>query len=239
MRFPIISVLNPFAAEVVGAVFVCAVAICGVSQECLAQHLYTVEAAAGTALISGKDANADIDGQSTRTLVRGLYWRLGGGFAATPPGRRYSLFINGSFMYDRSGMTAVAVREAVVSNPQNVSLLAATSGKARFYSAMLEPTLRFPASSCVRGYVFGGFGWLQRSLDFNGTSTQGSLLQPTSPGVFGTGGNSGAFDVGGGLDGELTRGGAGPRVFVEVRYLRGTGLNGGTALIPLSAGFRW
>jgi len=226
--------------------------VCAVSQISLAQdfpgfHPYTLEAAAGTALISGADANAEINGQSTRTLTEGLFWRLGGGFAVIGPRvgdqytsrRSWSLFINGSFMYDRSGMTTQAVREAVVSNPQNVALLAATSGKARFYSAMLEPTLRLPASGPVRGYVFAGYGWLQRSLYFNGTSTQGSLLQPTSPGVFGTGGNSGAFDVGGGLDGELTRGGAGPRVFVELRYLRGTGLNGGTALIPISAGLRW
>lgn len=149
MRFPIISVLKPFAAEVIGAVFVCARAICGVSQDCLAQdfpgfHPYTVEAAAGTALISGKDANADINGQSTRTLVRGLYWRVGAGFAVVgpTPSRSWSLFINANFMYDRSGMTGLAVRDAVVSNPQNVSLLAATSGKARFYSTMVEPTLR-------------------------------------------------------------------------------------------------
>src|ERR1035437_7745811 len=53
-----------------------------------------------------------------------------------------------------------------------------------------------PASGSVRAYVFGGYGWLQRSLDFTGASTQGSLLQPTNSGVFGSGGNSGAFDVG-------------------------------------------
>jgi hypothetical protein len=206
-------------------------------------HSKTVAIAGGTAYVAGTDG---------KSLVWGPFLRAGAGFSVwhtpspefengklRPARRRTSLFIVGNFMFDRSGIKASAIQQAILMNPQNTALLGATSGKAKFYSATLDLMLRRQLSGSVGAYWLAGFGWLQRSLAFNGVSLQGGLIQPTYPAVFGPSGNSGVFDAAGGVDWKVCGKGEGLRAFVEVRLLRGLAINSGTTLVPLSAGLRW
>jgi hypothetical protein len=124
-------------------------------------------------------------------------------------------------------------------NPTNVGLLQATSGKAKYDALTFEPMYRAPFGERKRfnAYLFGGFGWFRRDLEFTGNSGQGSLLQPGSPSVFGRGGNSGAVDGGAGIDVRLPR--RRWKVYVEVRAVHGLAVNHETTLVPVSAGLRW
>lgn len=187
---------------------VCVLALCvailGVPRKCAAQddstfHSCTLNIGGGWTEVAGKDASS---------LDAGWNFQAGIGFAVTgrpAPGHRWSAFINANFMFDQLGVSQAALQQAQTLNPTNIGLLEATSAKAKFYSTTLDPTFRFPVSDRATAYVFGGFGWFRRTLDFTGASVQGSLLQPGSPVVFGDGGNSGAFDVGGGVNFRLSR----------------------------------
>jgi hypothetical protein len=219
----------------------------GVTQKTLdseaAFHSYTFGVAGGIADVAGADGNS---------LVWGPFLRVGAGFSVwhskgpefehgklKSVHHRTSLFLVGNFMFDQSGIKASAIQEAILLNPQNIALLGATSGKAKFYSTTLDVMLRHNLSPSVATYWLAGFGWMRRSLAFNGVSLQGGLIQPTSPAVFGPSGSSGVFDAAGGLDWKICGKGEGLRAFVEVRLLRGLAINSETTLVPLSAGLRW
>jgi len=213
-------------------------------QPALTLHPFTVYGGVGVAPVSGADGH---------NLNRALNFQFGAGHATpirwwyrdTFPNPSYKtspravLYLNCNFLFDQSQITAQAIQQAIAANPQNTALLSAHSGQAKFFSATIDPTVRFAATERWSVYVLGGFGWLRRNIDLSGVSTQGTLLQPASPAVFGTGGSSGAFGGGGGVDFGVGHHGAGAKVYFETRFLRGLGVNSGTTLAPLSAGLRW
>jgi hypothetical protein len=142
---------------------------------------------------------AQAAGNERSNLNQGWNFHAGGGFALTPPpaqGHKWSLFLTANFMFDQMGIKQTALQQARVMNPTDIGLLEATSGKAKFYSTTLDPTFRIPVRGRFSLYLFAGFGWFRRDLEFTGSSSQGALLQPGSPVVFGNGGNSGAYDAG-------------------------------------------
>jgi hypothetical protein len=149
--------------------------------------------------------------------------------------KRFFLGVN--FLFDQLAAKEQALLAAQALNPTDIGLLQATGAKATYLSATLEPTYRVAAGDRVTVYFFGGFGWFRRSLEFTGNSNAGALLQPGGPAVFGSGGDSGAFDAGAGTDFRPSKGRF--TVYLEFRYLHGLALNHETTLIPLSAGFRW
>ena len=160
------------------------------------------------------------------------------GVAALPCSSKSKRFFLGvNFLFDQLAAKKLAVTDAQALNPTNIGLLQATGGKAKYYSTTLEPTFRQSAGDRLTVYFFGGFGWFRRSLEFTGNAGFGALLQPGGPAVFGSGGNSGAFDAGAGADVRPSKGRF--TVYLEFRYLHGLALNHETTLIPLSAGFRW
>jgi hypothetical protein len=142
-------------------------------------------------------------------------------------------------MFDQLGIKQTALQQARILNPTNIGLLEATSGRAKFFGATLDPTVRIPVSAAFNVYAFGGFGWLRRNLEFTGVSAQGELLQPGSPAVFGTGGTSGAFDAGAGVNIRPSRLLGRLMFYTEVRVLHGLAINNRTTLVPISAGIRW
>ncbi len=185
---------------------------------------------------------APVAGEEQSNLDRGWNFQAGAGFALTPrpaPGHQWSLFLTADFMFDQLGIQAAALQQARLSNPTDIGLLEATSGKAKFYSTTLDPTFRFRVSRAVNVYAFGGFGWFRRNLEFMGTSGQGILLQPGSPAVFGSGGNSGAYDAGAGVNFRLPRALGGLMLYAEARVVHGLAVNNATTLVPISAGIRW
>jgi len=173
-------------------------------------------------------------------LNAGWNFQAGGGFAVSrpSPSRKWTVFIIGNFLFDKMRVSPAALSQARDLNPTDIGLLEANSAKAKFYSTTLDPTLR-SGDLLFKGltlYAFGGFGWLRRSLEFSGSAGQGELLQPGSPVVFGSGGNSGAYDVGVGLSYRIRRS---LMVYAEGRRIHGLAINNATTLLPLSVGFRW
>lgn len=170
-------------------------------------------------------------------------WNFQGGFGLQMPpltGHRWSWFIDATFSYEQAGVTESALKSATILNPTNVGLVEATSGQAKFYSTTFDPTFRLPVRSRrVQVYLFGGIGWFKRSLEFTEPSGQGSLLQPGNATVFGKGGDSAAYDGGGGVNIRLSRGRASWMFYMEARALHGLAINTTTWLVPISAGLRW
>jgi hypothetical protein len=196
-------------------------------------HSCTLNVGGGLTPVSGKDGS---------TLNRGWNFQAGGGFAVTSkpaPGHNWSALVTVNFLYDESGIKPDALQQARTLNPQNIGLLQATSGRAKLYSTTLDPTFRFRVKSQADIYVFGGYGWFRRTLEFTGVSSQGELLQPGNPVVFGRGGNSGGFDAGGGVNFKLPHRLSGLMVYAEAKVLKGLAINSGTTLLPVSFGVRW
>lgn len=195
-------------------------------------HSCTVNAGGGWAPVTGAETNS---------LKSGWNFHAGAGFGGPRPsiGHAWSFFLTGNFMFDQLGVSQTALQQARILNPTDIGLLQATSATAKFYSTTLDPTVRFPEKGHLQFYAFAGFGWLRRSLDFSGTSGDGALLQPAAPSVFGTGGNSGAYDAGLGGNFRLRAPMEHFRFYAEVRVLHGLAVNRETTLIPISAGIRW
>jgi hypothetical protein len=217
----------------------CVSVLLSVPGRCLAQddtgfHWFTFNGGGGWAAPHGTEASSLNTGWKN--------FDAGAGFAVTPPpapGRKWSVFITANFMFEQLGVKQAALQDAIATNPTNIGLLEAASARAQFYSTTLDPTFRFPIAWRVSGYVFGGFGWLRRDLEFTGVSGIGSLLLPGSPDVFGSGGNSGAYDVGGGLNFRLPRQAGGLMIYAEARVTHGLAVNNATMLTPVSIGIRW
>jgi hypothetical protein len=190
-------------------------------------HSCTLNAGGGIAEPAGKE---------TSNFSRGWNFDAGLGVRAAR-GHSLSLFLTANFMFDQLDVKPAALQEARILNPTNVGLLEATSGKAKFYSTTFDPTLRFPNHGPLNAYLFAGFGWFRRDLEFTSASAQ-SLLQPASPLVFGSGGNSGAYDFGGGVNYNLPWP-KGLMLYAEVRVLHGLAINNASWLVPVSVGVRW
>ena len=112
------------------------------------------------------------------------------------PASPWAIYVTADFVFSQAGISSQQVQQAIGTNPQIPSLLTATSGKAKYYSTTAGPTFRRRVGSVTDLYATAGFGWLRRTVDFSGAATEGSLLQPSSQGVAGISGNSGAFDAG-------------------------------------------
>lgn len=181
-------------------------------------------------------------GQDSHNFNTGWNFQAGAGLIMTggKPDAAWGWLVNGNFMIDQSAVNQTALQQAKILNPTNVGLLDATSASGKFYDTSLDlATFRFRLSDTVKLHVFGGFGWLHRSIDFKGPSSEGSLLQPGGPTVFGSGSNSGAFDAGAGINYRPKRGTAGLALYAEIRVVHGLTVNSATTLLPISAGIRW
>jgi Outer membrane protein beta-barrel domain len=187
----------------------------------------TFSAGGGRTSTAGKDGNS---------LNAGWNVQADAGFKPSRFGKVTLYWINVNFMFDELDVSQTALQTARTLNPTNVGLLAATSGRAKFYTVTDDITIRASVNPRLDVYAFGGFGLLRRTLDFSGSASLGSLIQPASPTVFGNVGNSGGFDAGGGVNFKLR---AGWKVYAEGRVVHGIGINSGSTLLPISAGIRW
>jgi hypothetical protein len=182
-----------------------------------------------------------VGGMVAPSVDSGLKWGWdlmgGGGIAVTrwSHHRDWRLYLNGNFLFEHLGVKSQDLSSTASSNS---GLQGAIGAKARFYSLTFDPTLRFGGRHRFSGYVLGGVGWLRRSIDFTGSTSEGVLLQPTAPSILSPGSSSTAVDVGAGTNVRL----GGPESvmwFAEVRYVRGLGINSTSTLVPVSVGVRW
>ena len=202
-------------------------------------HQYTVDASGGWTGVHGADK---------QNFGAFPVYQVGGGIALVPrkkPETTYTnannptfshrnVYMAGDFLYGESDFKG-SLQQIINSNPQRPSLLSATAGTGRFYSTTLGPRIQY-SWKVFSVYGQGGGGWLQRSLDLTGPSTEGAGLHPTNPSVFGQTGNSGALRLRAGIAGGVK----GVRGFVELGFLQGFAINHGTMLGPiLSGGVRW
>jgi hypothetical protein len=151
------------------------------------------------------------------------------------PDRGNSFFITANFMYQKFGATAAALTLAKMANPKE--LANATSAHGAFSAITIDPTIRHAFNRRIGVYASGGFGWLRRSVGFDGANPA-TLLQSNGISLDRLSSNSGAFDAGGGVNFGLTKNG-GLMAFAEVRVYRGLAINGGSTLVPISFGIRW
>lgn len=192
-------------------------------------HSCTLGGGAGYSAMAGEDGS-NLSGE----------WNVqaSAGFAVVPPTltRRWSLFLDFDYLFDRTSVKSSALAAVRNLNPTNIGLLNATGGTGRFNVVAFDPTVRFPVSKHAEVYVFGGFGWFHRQVDLTGVTNQGSLLQPGNPAVFLRTATSGSFDGGGGIN--FKKKGR-PMPYLEIRVVHGMAVNGSSTLIPFAAGIRW
>jgi opacity protein-like surface antigen len=151
---------------------------------------------------------------------------------------RLSIYLTATFLFNQSGFQPGVAVETAGSNPQNPNLLSATGGRVKFFSATFGPTFRCRTNGPVKPYFFGGLGWMRREAQITGESVEGVIYQPSGPVVGVTGGNSGAFAAGAGVDFGHINAVGGMKFFAEARVLHGIGINSGTTFAP-GAGIRW
>jgi len=207
-------------------------------------HPYSLEAGGGEAWVMGADK---------ANFEKLTVFQAGGsialpGWGAKPPRRynhdiskpmyrRWNVFARAELLYGRAGIGEEAVQQIIESNPQTPSLLSATGGEAKFYSATLGPRVQYSRER-FNLYFQAGFGWFKRSIGLTGVATEGSVLQPNNQSVFGQGGTPGGAGGGVGADCEIPRL-RGVRIFGEFGLLQGLAINHSTRLAPLSFGLRW
>jgi hypothetical protein len=201
-------------------------------------HPFTVSIAGGGSLVSGNYAQ----GLNNRYSLE-----AGAGIPLVRQqeiiGRYWSLYLTADFMFNQSGISGQAVSNTQTLNPQNPTLLSATSGREQFFSTALGPTLRFPQLHSsgnwpVGLYAFGGYGVLRRTVDLTGVPIEGAVLQPSNPVVASISTTSGAFDAGIGTNVGRVGAVGGLMFFVELRAVHGLGVNSGTTVAP-AVGVRW
>jgi hypothetical protein len=180
---------------------------------------YNLRGGAGVALYRHPETEYDDKGKPTST-------------------NPWSIYLTADFLFNQSDFQPGVAVQTAGSNPQSPGLLSATNGRTKFFSATLGPTFRYATKGRIQPYFFGGYGWMRREAQLTGESVQGTIYQPSSPVVGVTGGNSGAFAGGAGIDIGPFRALGGMKVFAEVRILHGLGINSGTTLAP-GVGVRW
>ncbi|HLH42610.1 MAG TPA: outer membrane beta-barrel protein [Bryobacteraceae bacterium] len=146
--------------------------------------------------------------------------------------------VTGNFMFNQLGITR-----------SELDALNQPDGSARVYSLTVDPTVTFPIKRNIGAYLLGGGGYFRRTVEFTQpTLAQTFVFNPwwgyIGPGLIPVNqilgsvtSNSGAFDVGGGVNFGLPKTGA--RLFLESRYFHGFTSNSNTTLVPLTFGIRW
>jgi hypothetical protein len=196
-----------------------------------------------------QDHSCTVDAAGVFTTPRGVDgknfdkggWGIqaGGGFAVTTqadPYHGWRWFVTSSFMFQKFKARAAALNQAKTANPTELANATAAHGDFSAVTVDINPRFTFRRRYSV--YGVGGFGWLHRGVGFNGANPA-TLLQSNGVSLDRVSSNSGAFDVGGGLNFGLSENG-GVMLFSEMRIYRGLAVNGGDTLLPISVlGVRW
>lgn len=188
------------------------------------QHPLTVSASGGFTMITGADGGKLDHGGTFQAGV--------GHFFNSHVG------ITGNFMFDGLGITR-----------HELDVLGQPDGNARVYSLTIDPMVKFKLAHHWSGYLIGGGGYLRRTIEFTQPTLAqtfvfdpwwgyvGPALVPVNQVLGSITSNSGALDIGGGLNIPLPD--TQLKLFVESRYMHGFTKGSGTSLVPILFGFRW
>lgn len=197
-------------------------ASCSLAQE--EEHHFTASIGGGFTAITGADAGK---------LDHGGNVQAGAGYFFN----RY-FGVTGNFMFNDLGITG-----------GELARLNEPDGNARVYTFTVDPTLRVRLNSRVNVYALAGGGYLRRTVQFTQPTVAQTLVFDPWWGYFGPGlipvnqvlgtfsSNSGAFDVGAGIN--IRPATTGLYLFIESRYIRGFTSNSDTSLVPIVFGVRW
>jgi hypothetical protein len=194
----------------------------------------------------------DFGGGWTRTqgggLSTGINFRGGVGWRLSPQPHRYddignalrarhwSVYVVGEFAFTDAGLTKAGLQQQI---QLNSSLSSATSATARYYTGTADPTFRYCVLNCrVTFYGLGGFGWMRRTVEFDGPPTATSPVGSNAK-IASFDYHSPAYEAGSGVTFGPFRPTEGITYYVEWRRLQGFGSNGGSTLWPISFGVRW
>jgi hypothetical protein len=187
-------------------------------------HHFTIGAGGGFTAITGRD-EGKLDHGGNFEVTGGVFFN------------RY-FGITGNFMFNQLGITR-----------SELNLLNQPDGNARVYSFTADPTLRLPLGHRWSAYLLAGGGYLRRTVQFTQPTLAQTFVFDPWWGYFGPGlvpvnqilgtvtSNSGAVDVGGGVNIPLPR--TGFHLYVESRYFHGFTSNTNTQVVPVTVGFRW
>jgi len=187
-------------------------------------HHFTLSAGSGFTAITGTDSGK---------LDHGGNFQLNGGYFFN----RY-LGITGNFMFSNLGITGTEL------NSLNVP-----DGHARVYTMTADPTVRVSLGHGFSAYALVGGGYMRRTVEFTQPTFAQTIVFDPWWGYFGPAlvpvnvvlgsviNNSGAFDVGGGVNIPLRR--TQLHAFIEARYFKGFTSNTDTTVVPITLGFRW
>jgi len=179
---------------------------------------------AGITTITGHDAGK-LDHGGTLQLTGGYFFND-------------YLGVTGNFTFSHLGITR-----------SELDSLKVPDGRARVYSFTVDPTLRLPLTHGYSAYVLAGGGYLRRTVEFSAPTVAQTMIFDPWWGYFGPAlipvnqilgtvtSNSGAFDVGGGLNIPLPQSRA--KLYVEARYFKGFTANTDTTVVPITFGIRW
>jgi len=187
-------------------------------------HHFTLSGGGGLTTITGTDAGK-LDHGGNLQLNSGYFFN------------RY-FGITGNFMFSNLGITGAEL------NSLNVP-----DGRARIYSVTADPTVRVSLGHGFSAYALVGGGYMRRTVEFSQPTFAQTIIFDPWWGYFGPAlvpvnqilgsvtNNSGAFDVGGGVNIPLRK--TQLHVFIEARYFKGFTSNTDTTVVPITVGFRW
>jgi hypothetical protein len=190
----------------------------------MTSHHFTIGAGGGFTAITGRD-EGKLDHGGNFEVTGGVFFN------------RY-LGITGNFMFNQLGITR-----------SELELLNQQDGNARVYSFTADPTLRLRLGHRWTAYLLAGGGYLRRTVQFTQPTLAQTFVFDPWWGYFGPGlvpvnqilgtvtSNSGAMDVGGGVNIPFPR--TGFHLYVESRYFHGFTSNTNTQVVPVTVGFRW
>jgi len=211
----------------------CPVGLCfvlsfGLASRSLAQeepeHHFSANIGGGFTAITGSEAGK---------LDHGGNFQAGAGYFFN----RY-FGVTGNFMFNGLGITG-----------SELARLNQPDGNARVYTFTVDPTLRARLGSRANVYVLAGGGYFRRTVQFTQPTLAQTVIFDPWWGYFGPGlipvnqvlgsftSNSGAFDVGAGINIRPTS--ARLYLYIESRYMRGFTSNSDTSVVPIVFGVRW
>jgi hypothetical protein len=197
--------------------------MCSAQNELADEHA-TISVGGGLTTITGNNAGK---------LDHGGNFEVGGGYFFNS-----YVGVTGNFMFNQLGITG-----------KELALLNQPDGNARVYSLTIDPTVRFPLGGRVSVYFLAGGGYLRRTVEFTQPTLAqtivfdpwwgflGPALVPVNQVLGSVTSNSGAVDVGGGINFPMPR--TRLKLFMEARYFHGFTSKTSTSIVPIVFGLRW
>ncbi len=204
-------------------------ALLGLAGVCSAQstesdHPVSLSVGGGLTTITGRNAGKLDHGGNVQLTAGHFFNRYFG--------------VTGTFIFNDLGLTGRALAE-----------LNEPDGSARVYTVTFDPVFRIPLRRGWSAYLLAGGGYLRRTIEFTQPAVAqalvidpwfgyvGPALVPVNEILGSVISNTGAYDVGGGVN--VPWGQSAFHLYIETRYVHGFTSNSNTSIVPIDFGVRW